>query len=80
MSGLASNRLSANRRTSKTRSLDAQLFGFFVSRAAISGFHARDLSAFVDTLVEVLQRSFEDLAKPLEERLAKAKARYRLTE
>jgi hypothetical protein len=69
--------ISANR-AAKMRELDAMLCGVFVSRAAISGVQADDFEEFMDNHVTALMRLSDEHATKLEERIAKAKARYRL--
>lgn len=54
------------------------LCGVFVSRAAISHVQADDFEEFMDNHVTALMRLSDEHATNLEERIAKAKARYRL--
>ena len=65
-------------RAAKMRELDAQLCGLFVTRAAISDVQADDFEEFMDAHVAALMRLSDEHATKLEERITKAKARYRL--
>jgi hypothetical protein len=58
--------------------LDAQLCGLFVTRAAISDVQVDDFEEFMDRHVAALMRLSDEHATKLGERIAKAKARYRL--
>lgn len=76
---LPSDVVQANR-AAKMREIDAQICGLFVTRAAISGVQASDFEDFMDIHTEALLRMCGEHPASLEERLAKATARYRLTE
>ncbi|MEH6740871.1 MAG: hypothetical protein V7695_20340 [Sulfitobacter sp.] len=69
--------ISANK-SAKMRELDSQLCGLFVTRAAISDVQADDFEEFMDAHVAALMRLSDEHATKLEEKIAKAKARYRL--
>jgi hypothetical protein len=73
---LPSDVISANR-TAKMRELDAQLCGLFVTRAAISDVQADDFEEFMDNHIAALMRLSDEHAATLEERITKAKTRYR---
>ncbi len=66
-------------RFAKMRELDAQLAGLFVTRAAISDVSADSFSDFLENHSDVLARLVAEHTTPLEERLAKARGKYRLS-
>ena len=74
---LPSDVISANR-IAKMRELDAMLCGIFVSRAAISDVQVDAFDEFMENYVNALLRYCEEHPISLDERLGKAKARYRL--
>tara|TARA_R110002094_G_scaffold200383_2_gene172065 strand:- start:1954 stop:3105 length:1152 start_codon:yes stop_codon:yes gene_type:complete len=74
---LPSDVIHANR-AAKMREIDAQLCGLFVTRAAISGVQADAFEGFMENHVNALLRYCEEHPTSLDERLGKAKARYRL--
>ncbi|MDP5220254.1 hypothetical protein Q5Y75_23980 [Ruegeria sp. 2205SS24-7] len=65
-------------RAAKMRELDAQLAGLFVTRAAISDVSAEQFDDFMERHVEALARIAREHASPIEDRLNKVRARYRL--
>ncbi|WP_424177145.1 hypothetical protein [Yoonia sp. TsM2_T14_4] len=65
-------------RIEKMREIDAQLLGLFVTRAAISDVPSDDFHEFMDCHISALQRSCDAHPVPVNERLSKAAARYRL--
>ncbi|MES0826108.1 hypothetical protein [Ruegeria sp. SCP11] len=75
---LPSDVIQANR-AAKMRDLDAQLAGLFVTRAAISEVSADSFGDFLDSHSDVLLRLVEEHTASLEERLAKARGKYRLS-
>ena len=66
-------------RSAKMRELDAQLSGLLITRAAISDVSAEGFGEFVDIHIEALKRLIAEHSAPLEDRLARARGRYRLT-
>ena len=64
-------------RIEKMREIDAQLLGLFVTRAAISDVSGDDFHEFIENHVSALQRLCDAHPVPVEERVAKAMARYR---
>ena len=76
---LPSDVIHANR-AAKMREIDAQLSGLFVTRAAISHVSAKAFEEFMEHHIEALQRIVGEHPTSLEERLAKAQARYRLAD
>jgi hypothetical protein len=66
-------------RIAKMRELDRQLLGLFVSRAAISEVPSDEFFEFMERHVDALQRYSDEHPKALEERLQKARGRYRWT-
>jgi len=74
---LPSDVIHANR-IAKMREMDALLSGVFITRAAISGVSADEFEEFMERHVETLMRLVEDHSILLEERIAKARGRYRL--
>ena len=64
-------------RTEKMREIDAQLLGLFVTRAAISDVTGNDFHDFMESHVSALQRYSDEHPVAIDERLAKAAARYR---
>ena len=73
---LPSDVIKANRIT-KMRELDAQLLGLFITRAAISGVEAEEFPEFMARHVEALERSADAAEVSVEEKIVKARARYR---
>ena len=73
---LPSDVIRANR-TAKMRELDAQLSGLFITRAAISDVSADEFEEFMECHVDVLSRLVKEHENPIEERMAKAIAKYR---
>ena len=73
---LPSDVIHANR-MAKMRELDAQLSGLFITRAAISDVSADDFDEFMEGHVEALMRVVKEHGGSVEERIAKAGARYR---
>ncbi|WP_170576435.1 hypothetical protein [Ruegeria atlantica] len=65
-------------RAAKMRELDAQLAGLFVTRAAISGVFADSFIDFLESHSGELAQLVAEYTTPLEERLAKARGKYRL--
>ncbi|MFA3919703.1 hypothetical protein [Ruegeria hyattellae] len=65
-------------RTAKMQELDTQLAGLFVTRAAISNVPADTFDDFLELHVEALSWIARENATPIEERLARVRARYRL--
>jgi hypothetical protein len=61
------------------RELDAQLVGLFVTRAAISDVSGNGLNDFMESHVEALMRLVKEHPVPADERIAKARGRYRLS-
>jgi len=59
------------------RELDAQLSGLFITRAAISDVSADDFDEFMESHVEALMRVVREHPVQVQERIAKAGARYR---
>lgn len=74
---LPSDVIFANR-AAKMRELDTLLSGVFITRAAISGVSADGFAKFMKNHVEVLKRLVGEHSISVEERIAKAQARYRL--
>ena len=66
-------------RSAKMRELDAQLLGLFITRAAISEVAAADFNDFMQNHVEALMRLVAEHPTPANERISKARAKYRLT-
>ena len=66
-------------RAEHMRTLDRQLLGLFISRAAASGVTADEFSDFMENHVNALQRASEEHPVPLNERIDKAAALYRWT-
>ena len=62
----------------KMRELDALLAGIFITRAAISDVSADDFDEFMENHVGALQRQVMEHPKSMEERIEKARGRYRL--
>lgn len=73
---LPSDVIHANR-MAKMRELDAQLSGLFITRAAVSNVPAEDFEEFMERHVEALIRLVSEHPVSVEERIAKAGARYR---
>ena len=73
---LPSDVIHANR-MAKMRELDAQLSGLFITCAAISDVSADDFDKFMKNHVWALLRLVKEHQVPVEERIAKAGARYR---
>ena len=73
---LPSDVIHANR-MAKMRELDAQLSGLFITRAAISDVSADDFDEFMEGHVEALMRLVSEHPVQVQERIAKAGARYR---
>lgn len=65
-------------RIAKMREMDALLSGLFVTRAAISGVSADGFDEFMESHVEALARLVSEHSVSVEERIAKARGRYRL--
>jgi hypothetical protein len=77
-SGILPEQVIYANKIAKMREFDQQLLGLFVSRAAISDVPVDDVYAFMERHVDALQRYSEEHPKALDERLQKARARYRL--
>lgn len=65
-------------RNAKMREIDAQLAGLFVTRAALSGVTGDAFEDFMETHVDALARVVSEHNVPVGDRIAKARARYRL--
>ncbi|PCJ91184.1 MAG: hypothetical protein COA50_16790 [Flavobacteriaceae bacterium] len=74
---LPSSVIFANR-AAKMRELDTLLSGIFITRAAISDVTADGFEEFMGNHVEELKTSVRNHLVPVEERIAKARGRYRL--
>ena len=74
---LPSDVIHANRKA-KMRELDAQLSGLFITRAAISDVSADRFDEFMENHVEALERLVTENRTPLDERISKARGKYRL--
>lgn len=74
---LPSDVIYANR-AAKMRELDALLSGVFITRAAISDVSANEFDEFIGNHVETLTRSVVEHPVSVEERITKARRRYRL--
>ncbi|MBL4874300.1 MAG: hypothetical protein JKY41_13175 [Rhodobacteraceae bacterium] len=74
---LPSDVIHANR-AAKMRELDTLLSGLFITRAAISNVSAADFEKFMDRHVETLIPLIREHLMPINERIAKARGRYRL--
>ena len=61
----------------KMRELDAQLSGLFITRAAISNVSADDFEEFMEGHTEALMRLIDEHPVQVQERIAKAGAKYR---
>ncbi len=66
-------------RSDKMRKIDRQLLGLFVTRAAISDVPSDGFHDFMDSHIAALQQYCNEHPVPLDERIAKAQARYRWT-
>ncbi|MGR3621426.1 hypothetical protein [Pseudophaeobacter sp.] len=75
---LPSDVIQANR-AAKMRELDAQLVGLFITRAAISDVTGPSFDDFMEGHVEALLRLVPEHPTPITDRIAKARAKYRLT-
>ena len=64
-------------RTDHQRMLDAQILGLLVSRAAAGGIAADDFEGFLKQHLLTLKEASTAHPRPIDERLAKADARYR---
>ncbi|KUJ78766.1 hypothetical protein AVO45_19130 [Ruegeria marisrubri] len=73
---LPSDVIHANK-AAKMRELDAQLAGLFITRAAISDIHACDFDDFIGNHVDALVRLINENQVPVEERLSRARGKYR---
>jgi hypothetical protein len=74
---LPSDVIHANR-IAKMRELDAQLSGLFITRAAISEITGDDFDDFLDRHADALKLQTKEHPISVEERIAKARGRYRL--
>ena len=74
---LPSDVIYANRQA-KMRELDALLSGLFITRAAISDVSADNFEKFMERHVETLKRLVSEHSNSIEERITKARGRYRL--
>lgn len=74
---LPSNVIYANR-IAKMRELDTLLSGLFVTRAAISDVSANEFKEFMERHVDTLMLLVGEHSVAMEERIAKARGRYRL--
>lgn len=74
---LPSDVIHANR-IAKMREMDAQLSGLFITRAAISGVSGDGFEEFMERHAETLMRLVGEHSISVEERMAKARGRYRL--
>ena len=74
---LPSDVIHANR-AAKMREIDALLSGLFITRAAISGVSADEFEEFVGRHIETLMLLIGEHSVSIEERIAKARGRYRL--
>jgi hypothetical protein len=74
---LPSDVIHANR-IAKMRELDAQLSGLFITRAAISEVTGDNFDDFLDRHVDALKLQTKEHTVSIEERIAKARGRYRL--
>ncbi len=73
---LPSDVIQANR-IAKMRELDAMLSGMFITRAAISDVSADEFEQFMERHVEALMQLANEHPASVEDRISKAKARYR---
>ena len=64
-------------RAAKMRELDAQLSGLFITRAAISGIAGDEFDEFLERHFDTLAQLIKDHPVAVEERIAKAGAKYR---
>ncbi len=64
-------------RAAKMRELDAQLSGLFITRAAVSNVSADDFEEFMERHLEALMRLVVEHPVQVQDRIAKAGARYR---
>ena len=60
------------------RELDAMIAGMFVTQAALSGVSGDNFEDFMETHVEALARVVNEHSVPVGDRIAKARAKYRL--
>lgn len=74
---LPSDVIYANR-IAKMRELDALLSGTFITRAAISDVSGDEFEEFMERHVETLVRLTSEHSVSIEDRMTKARARYRL--
>lgn len=65
-------------RIAKMRELDDILPGLFITRTAISDVSADDFGKFMENHIEALQLLVKEHRVPVEERISRARARYRL--
>jgi len=65
-------------RIAKIREMDALLSGVFITRAAISGVSPDEFEEFMERHVETLMRLIGEHSVWVEERITKARGRYRL--
>jgi len=66
-------------RVAKMRELDALLSGIFVTRAAISDITANGFDEFMENHIEALKLLVSEHLIPVEERITKARGKYRLS-
>lgn len=76
-SGVAPDEVKDANRTEHQRMLDAQILGLLVSRAAAGGIAADDFEGFLKQHLLTLKDASTAHPRPIDERLAKADARYR---
>ncbi len=60
------------------REMDALLSGVFITRAAISGVSANEFEEFMERHIDTLARLAGEHSVSVEERITKARGRYRL--
>lgn len=76
-SGVVPDEVKDANRTEHQRMLDAQILGLLVSRAAAGGIAADDFEGFLKQHLLTLKDASTAHPRPIDERLAKADARYR---
>jgi hypothetical protein len=77
-SGVLPNDVIYANRAAKMRELDALQSGLFITRAAISDVSADGFEEFMERHVDTLMQLIDEHPVSVEERIAKARGRYRL--
>jgi len=76
-SGVVLDEVKTANREEHKRMLDTQILGLLISRAAAEGIRAGEVERFMLHQVHILREKLREHPVPLDERLEKAKARYR---